>query len=178
MTKNCRILTGILMMMIVLLMEICIKSSQDNSFVSFLCWIAMEGSSSTTTTTTTTTTNIYVYLIQGSKVYHIFKAQLRHHIISNVLLINQTKDGFASAILIWEVMTMFQVHPRLSTTNGEGYAVLLLFFIWWFHSMIPFQDFIQSFHSNSKIPFNSSSLLLLLLCINWERFGYWINCFF
>ena len=41
--KDCRMLTGITMMMIVLLMKACIESSRDISFVFFLFWITTEG---------------------------------------------------------------------------------------------------------------------------------------
>ena len=40
--KDCRMLKGTTMMMIVLLMKVCIESSRDISFVFFLFWIATE----------------------------------------------------------------------------------------------------------------------------------------
>ena len=50
MAKDCRILKGITIMMFLLLMKVCIESSQDISFVFFNFWIAMEGIQSTTLT--------------------------------------------------------------------------------------------------------------------------------
>ena len=152
------------MVMIVLLMKVCIESSRHHSFVFYLFWIATEGSLSTTTTTTTFM--CFFSSIQASKVYCISEAQSGHNNISKVLLFHRTRNGFASSlvVLIWEMVTTFQVHPRLLTLNGKGYTVLLLISFDDSISKIPFENSIQKFHS--KTSSDSSSTLLLYLGID------------